>query len=401
MKITLLTIGSKGDVRPFIALGLGLKNAGSDITVATNSSFEQEITNWGLRFIPLDTDSGEMESASPDVRVLLDASWEAAQGADAIVYHPRILAGFHILDKLRIPGFVASPSPMLTPSSDYSNPALGGRQLGGFLNRLSYTIARYASFPYAAVINKWRKDVLGLESRSRFANDFVRDDGPIPILYCYSPNVLPFPKSQPPEMVVTGYWFLNSLKEWSPPKDLVDFLDAGDPPVYIELEIASAKYPRKLMKTILEAVEKAKHRAIIADGWDDLRASDLPASVFPAKSVPYDWLFPRVSTVIHSGRADILGQALRAGRTNVVFPSSPEETFWGKTVENLGVGPNPIPQRSLTASNFCNAILLGATYEIMRRRSNEIGRTIFCENGTGQAIDLINSEIISRSFARI
>lgn len=40
MKITILTIGTRGDVQPFIALGLGLQQAGYKIKIVTHSIFE-------------------------------------------------------------------------------------------------------------------------------------------------------------------------------------------------------------------------------------------------------------------------------------------------------------------------------------------------------------------------
>ena len=118
MNITILTIGSRGDVQPFVALGVGLKEAGHEVTLATGKAFEAFVTEHGLRHVALEVDllerlqspegkasvSGKKllttmkEVASMYSRVL-DQEWAASQGADALVYHPKALGGYHIADE--------------------------------------------------------------------------------------------------------------------------------------------------------------------------------------------------------------------------------------------------------------------------------------------------------------
>ena len=131
MKITILTVGTRGDVQPFVALGLGLKAAGYDVTVATNTSFESFVREHGLRYAPLNADFmellqtaegrkaleagrgslGMLRTVMPMLRRVLDDSWEAAQESDAIVYHPKALSGYHIAEKLGAEEVLATVSP--------------------------------------------------------------------------------------------------------------------------------------------------------------------------------------------------------------------------------------------------------------------------------------------------
>ncbi len=56
MRITLLTYGSRGDVEPFIALGIGFMRAGHSVRLVAPEVFEQLISSHGIDFIGLPGD---------------------------------------------------------------------------------------------------------------------------------------------------------------------------------------------------------------------------------------------------------------------------------------------------------------------------------------------------------
>lgn len=53
--ILIVTIGSAGDVYPFLALAVGLKHRGHHVTLVTSMYFEDLIQNEGIDFIPVGT----------------------------------------------------------------------------------------------------------------------------------------------------------------------------------------------------------------------------------------------------------------------------------------------------------------------------------------------------------
>jgi sterol 3beta-glucosyltransferase len=151
MNITILTTGSRGDVQPFVALGTGLKQAGYQVTVCTHEHFASSSAARGLQYAFMNdelirlaqTEEGRaafesggnplglLKKVMPAVRKTLSESWAAAQGAQAIVYHPKALAGSHIVEKLNIPGFLSVPVPLCTPTSAFPLPLLPDLKLGG------------------------------------------------------------------------------------------------------------------------------------------------------------------------------------------------------------------------------------------------------------------------------
>ena len=122
MHILILTVGSRGDVQPYVALGLGLQAAGHSVTLATVAAFEGFIKERGLGVAPLrgeflellQTPEGKaavvgkgnplalLRKVMPMLRTMLDDEWSAAAGAEALIYHPKALGGHSIAEKLGV-----------------------------------------------------------------------------------------------------------------------------------------------------------------------------------------------------------------------------------------------------------------------------------------------------------
>ena len=102
---------------------------------------------------------------------------------------------------------------------------------------------------------------------------------------------------------MTGYWFLDGEDAWTPPQDLVEFMDAGEPPVYIGFGSMAGRSPEELSRLIVEALARCGRRGVLLTGWGGLHAGQAPDNVFVAESIPHSWLFPRTAAVVHHGGA--------------------------------------------------------------------------------------------------
>jgi UDP:flavonoid glycosyltransferase YjiC (YdhE family) len=211
----------------------------------------------------------------------------------------------------------------------------------------------------------------------------------MPVLYGYSSHVIPKPSDWGEDTHVTGYWFLDPVDEWTPPAALIEFLEAGPPPVFIGFGSMSSRKPEETTDLIVEAVGRARQRAIILSGWGGLQRSSVPDTVFMVDSVPYPWLFPRVSAVVHHGGAGTTSAGLRAGVPSMVIPFFGDQPFWGQRVAALGVGPEPVPRKKLSVERLAQAIEEAVTDERMGRRAAELGAKIRAEDGIGRAVAVV------------
>jgi len=151
----------------------------------------------------------------------------------------------------------------------------------------------------------------------------------------------------------------------------------------------SSRRPEETTELILQALAEAKQRAVLLSGWSGLRTANLPDTVFMLDSIPFSWLFPRVAAVIHHGGAGTTAAGLRAGVPSLVVPFFGDQFFWGRRVAALGVGPEPIPRKELTAERLARAIERALTDQSMRQRSADLGASIQAEDGVARAVAVV------------
>ncbi len=415
MKITIITLGTRGDIQPYVALALGLKESGYDVTIAIPINFKSFVASYGLNYYPVNVDYNDFLNSTeiknvmagsklevikyarrkvPNLlKLFLDFSYKAIveTDAEAIIYRPNTIGCYHTAEKLNIPCFISTPAPILTPNKKFAYPYLPMHNLSKPLNKLSYSLINIAPLFYQRIINKWRKEVLKLPPKLTYTNYLKLNNKRIPILYCYSKHVVPVTDEWGKGDHVTGYWFLDSEKDFTPPIELIEFLNKGTPPIYIGFGSMITQDPGQITKIILEALTRTKQRAIISSGWGGLKKIYLPENVFYVESIPFDWLFSKVSAVIQHGGSGTTALALRAGKPTLICPFTVDQPFWGKITSEQGVGLKPIPIGKLNVGNLSNAINQLVSNEKMRRKAKEIGKRISDEDGVKNAIQIINS----------
>ena len=416
MEISILTIGTRGDVQPFIALGLGLIQAGYKIKIVTHSIFESWIRSYGFDFAVvegnpqgfieseegkkiLESGSNPIEfvrlfgqTISPFVDRLMSDIWQACQSTDAIIAHSALFWTYDLAQKLDIPFFLACYTPQ-TPTTKYPVAMGSGISANGLLNYLSYPLSSLILWQiFRKPVNRWLQSNLSLPSRSFWQSPvFSMRKQQVPFLYAYSEYILPKPRNWDESDYVTGYWFLDSVLDWTPPKDLTDFLNTGSPPVYIGFGSMSNREPEKIAKIALDALEKTNQRGIISTGWGGINDVNLPSNVFQIDSVPHKWLFPQCTAVVHHGGAGTTAAGLKAGVPTVIVPFFFDQPFWGQRIADLGVGTKPIEQKELTLDKLSAAINTVVYDRQIRDRATRIGEKIRLENGVARAVKIIDT----------
>lgn len=417
MHIALFALGSRGDVQPYIALGKGLAAAGHDIRLLTHENYEALVTAHGLDFRPV---KGDVQAVleSPEMRELVEKGnfvainrrasreaqgaaihWakdglEACRGVDLIIVG---LGGFGIAlavaEKLDVPVAQAYLVPFW-PTRAFPSVLLptSAPRVGGAINLATHHLARqFMWFSFRSADKQARREVLDLPAPPFLSPNRSPRLNQYPILYGFSPSVLPRPSDWDQQQIITGYWFLEAESGWEPPAALAEFLAQGSPPVYVGFGSMSNRKPQETTELVLEALAISGQRGIILSGWGGLSAADLPDTVLAVDSVPHSWLFPRVAAVVHHGGAGTTAAGLRAGVPSVITPFFGDQFFWGQRVHDLGVGPSPIARKEMTAEALGAAIRRAATETEMRDRAAALGARIRAEDGVARAVDALQT----------
>jgi sterol 3beta-glucosyltransferase len=409
MRITVITVGSRGDVQPYVALGLGLQAAGHDVVLVMHGVFEGFVRGRGLDFAALPGDpraiiqseiGQEFLSAGRNplraLRALrrameqsdhraFAACWNACQRADAVIYSLLGFVGDHIAQKLGIPAFSAVLQP-LTPTREFPPLGMPAPSFpGGQLNLLYYFAAEQMAWnAFRPLVNRWRREFLHLPPLPWHAWEIRKRRHRQPVLYGYSPSIVPRPRDWPAWVHVTGYWFLDSPAAWEPPPALVDFLKAGSPPVYIGFGSTGYGDTEEAVELALRALKRSGRRGVLLSGRG---IASLSHDVLMVEDVPHDWLFPQMAALVLHGSAGTTAAGLRAGVPSILAPFTGDQFLWGQRVAGLGVGPRCIPRSKLTAEHLASAIRAATSDDAMKARSTALAHRIQAEDGVTQAVE--------------
>lgn len=412
MNIVVIASGSRGDVQPFVALGKGLQAAGHTVSVFTTLDFQDLVTSYGLAFASMGV---SVEATAQSMQVLVEQGnmlkvlsmqakaserlaryaaingMAACQDADLLIGGlGGLFTGLMLSEKLGIPFLQAHVLPF-TPTNAFPGllAPFPSTPLLAWANRTTHQITRQMIWQSSRSADAKARAQLGLPAPSFWGAFATLDRSTQPILYGYSPQVLPPPADWGPSIHVTGYWLLPPPEGWQPPADLVAFLEAGPPPVYVGFGSMGSTKPEATAEMVIQALARTGQRGVLSSGWGGLKQDQLPSNVFMVGSVPHSWLFPRMAAVVHHGGAGTTAAGLSAGVPSIITPFFADQPFWGRRVYELGVGPKPIPRRALQAANLAEAIGQAMHDTTMRSRAAALGERIRAEDGVARAVAII------------
>ncbi|KAF5382484.1 hypothetical protein D9615_002991 [Tricholomella constricta] len=413
MHFVCLTIGSRGDVQPYIALGLGLKKEGHRVTIVTHEEYRDWIQDFDIGHRTAGGDPGALMKLSVDNKMfspdffresltnfrpwldqlLLDA-WDACRDADVLLESPSAMAGVHIAEALNIPYFRTFTMPW-TKTTEFPHAFLSPPVESPTFNSASYVL--FSNVLWTATsgqINKWRRNVLKLPNTDM--GHLAQSK--IITIYNFSQAVVPKPLDWGDTTIISGYWFLDKPDlNWAPPQDLLDWMDKarkdGKPIVYIGFGSITVPHPNRVTSRLVKAVLQSDVRAVICKGWssrmkDDEKESDvvIPPECYVIDKIPHDWLFPKIDAALHHGGAGTTGASLRAGIPTLIKPWFGDQFFWSARVQRLGAGLRVL---SMRVSDLTHALTKATTSPAMKAKAAAVGERIRAEDGVHTAIHTI------------
>jgi sterol 3beta-glucosyltransferase len=398
MRIVIPTIGSRGDVQPFIALGQGMMRAGHKVTLASHPVVKKLVESYGVTFAPIGPDI----DLAQEVAAIRSRSGNAAIGlirgmrfgldmveqahddilnqcgkADLVVISAQSAAGKNEADKLNLPYLSVTLMPWAIPWSDPERPLLKRVAYGAMDGLVSLITIR----PLNRIRKRQGLPPVGKEGFTSMHLNLV----PVsPVVYAPNPN-------WERRHRIVGYWFAEAPKEWCAPADLLAFLENGKPPLVVSLGAMSLGNDDALeiASLFVDAIQQVGVRAII-QGWEEgVNQLNLPPTIYAAGSLPHSWLLPRSVGVVHHGGFGTTAAGLRAGVPAAVIPHLIDQFYWGQRIYELGVGPQPIRRTELDTSRLADALTEVVNNEDLRVRAAAIGERIRAESGVDNAVHLI------------
>ncbi|QLY30482.1 glycosyltransferase [Nocardia huaxiensis] len=416
-RFVIASMGTRGDVAPLLDVGLRLRDAGHEVVVAAHCLFRDLVTECGLEYrlmgADIEVDMSDPYAVDLSAHGLSDVTrlaWPEGQRflgngllealadepADALLLSPLAeYSGFQLAEAKGIPALGLRLFPQ-SATADHAPSHFGGKHFGGLGNRLAADAgAWFFDTLYREPVAEFRRD-LGLPKVSARELRRRRTEAGWTALHGYSPSVSPRPADWRPGLEVTGYWWPPRPVGWEPPADLVDFLDAGPPPVFVGFGSTTEGIDRRaeFSEIVSTALRRYGGRALVQAGWLNLDITG--DNVLPIGSVPYDWLFPRISAAIHHAGAGTTSASLRAGVPFAAVPGQADQGFWAHRMRVLGVSPATIPLRKLSVDALVEALRELTTVDSYRDNAARLASRIAQEDGAGVAVKVIEQVVAQR-----
>ncbi|MGP5340691.1 glycosyltransferase [Glutamicibacter arilaitensis] len=225
--------------------------------------------------------------------------------------------------------------------------ALGAsRSFGPLGNKVLGQLFAASKAPYDPPAKRVRES-LGLPARSRASSERLRRQHRNPVLHGFSSAIVPRSADWHEGIVNCGYWWPAADPGWTPSQRLLDFLDDGQPPVFIGFGSTQALEP----EFIVDVARRTGRRTIV-QGEAEI---DEPG-ILGIGAVPHHWLFPQMAAVVHHAGAGTTAAGLRAGVPAVPVPVFTDQPFWAQRIHRLGAAAEPIAYKHLTAQRLASSI---------------------------------------------
>jgi UDP:flavonoid glycosyltransferase YjiC (YdhE family) len=414
-KIVLTTFGSLGDLHPYLAIALGLRERGYEAVLATSTCYRRKVEGMGLGFRPVRPDSDWVNDPAvmrrvmglrrgterlvreillPALRESYQDTLAAAHGAALLVSFPLAFATRLVAERTGIPW----ASTMIAPLgffSTYDVPVLPAvpilsRLLHGLGPAFWGPLSRFLKWGTRSWAEPWDRlrAEIGLPPAPE-GNPLVDGHSPSLVLALFSKLLADRQPDWPPQTVVTGFPFLDQESGAGLPAALARFLDAGPPPLVFTLGSSAVRDAGSFYEHSAAAAQRLGRRAVLLVGRaTGNRPAELPEGVVASDYAPFAELFPRAAAVVHQGGIGTTGRALQAGCPMLVMPFTHDQPDNAERVRRLGVA-RTISRRRYTPARA--AAELGSLLEdpAYARRATEVGEQVRQEDGVAAACDAL------------
>jgi rhamnosyltransferase subunit B len=382
-RIVLSTLGSLGDLHPFMALGLALRARGADVVVATAAEYRSKVERAGLGFRgvrpsfddmqrDLGMDRAQLTRAvlgrtdfllrrliMPHVQASYDDMLALMQGADMVLTSSLGFGARLAAERCTIPWVAVVLQPLMFLSA-FDPPAIPKIEfLSSLLRILGPTATRWMLRAFKYALARQLKPVRDLRRRIGLASTrenplFEGQFSPAGAIGLYSPLLGAIRDDYPKPAEIAGFAYFDSEDgaDTALEPSLDEFLDAGARPVVFTLGSLIVNNPGSFYRESLAAARILGKRAVLLVGENAAAAFSGCTSpeVHVAAYAPYSLLFPRAESIVHQGGIGTLAQALRSGRPQLIVPFYADQIDNASRAVRLGVARRVAPRRYAAGS---------------------------------------------------
>jgi UDP:flavonoid glycosyltransferase YjiC (YdhE family) len=405
MRVLIPTMGTRGDVQPYIALAKKLNESGFQATIATHPCWRSLIEQYDIEYKPIgpdiniETEAAEIRKKSKNwilgaiktmqfvFKIIEGSSMEIkemCEKCDLVVSTHSYIGAIEA---------EASSTPFISVTLHPDSIPKKLQEKSAFKYFIDKIVSAAINPLMMRAYNKLRRQhgLKSIKSSEELVSPFLNI---IPIsTYVYERNQYWEEKNK-----LAGYWFSSKYEEYATPEDLVDFLNSGSPPIVIALGAMAFEDNKEesKLKILIDAINKTGMRAIIQGFNKSLENFQLPDNIISIGSIPHSWLFKRAFCVIHHGGFGTTASTLMAGVPSIIIPHALDQYFWANKLYELDVAVKPLKAKELCERNLVDSInSIIKDYSLLTHNAKGLSDKINSEDGLEYTVDLIK-EVLKR-----
>ncbi|MEG1431545.1 glycosyltransferase [Eubacterium sp.] len=399
-KIAMFTMGTRGDVQPYIDLSQALIKNGYDVILGSHPCWKNLIESYNINFMPIGPDI-DIDKEAAIIRgknknpalsmlktmkfvfdIIVSSSedvFEVCKGKDLIIVsHAQM--GATEAEVLGIPTINITLQTEMIPQT------LKKQSL--FESLCGKMIAGQIAKPYNRIRKKYRLKP-------------VKDIGKVMSQHYDLIPISKYVKERNPyweaHHVLTGFWYQED-KQFQPDNNLSAFLKEGEKPILLALGAMSFEDKEEIEKLdkFVKAFVKTGNRAIIQGFQKSLQNYKLPESMISIGAVPHSFLFHECKTVIHHCGFGTSSATLIYGIPSIPMPHVLDQIGQADMLIGLGVAGKKIDGHKFTEDDIIFAIQeMDSSYFERKQRVEALSKKIREEDGLGNAMKYIDGVLTS------
>jgi len=415
VKAILFSIGTRGDIEPFLAIAQVLKERDWDVICVFPEQFREPVEKMNITFKGfskafldiLDGKEAKMfmgrqgsilkrigflikmlrggKKLAKDI-LALHHDIQKTENPDRILYNPK--TNYSLIWGMANPGksILVSPVPGVAHAINHTT-ILGN--YGKVMNLLTAWLANNLRAIMLKLMSKrYRKDYPELKiTVSSIKKAMLEKEK---TFYAVSSSLFPKPEYWPPVAHVVGYYERDKIRNWQPDRELVGFLKKYKKVILITFGSMTNSNPREKTRIIVEVLNRYKISAIINTSWGGLeKTTESSDHIHFVSNIPYDWIFPQLHAVVHHGGAGTTHTALKYACPSLIIPHILDQFYWNETISKLHLGPKGMSIKHLNEKNFESRLLDVVNNESYKRNAKVISERMKTESNKDKLYELI------------
>jgi len=393
-KIAMFTMGTRGDIQPYIFLSKELIRNGYEVTLGSHPCWRSLVEEADIHFEPIGPDididkeaaiiRGKTSNPALSMLRMMNFVFKIIQNSTHEIYEGCKGKDLIIVSHSQMGATEAEvlgiPTVNVTLQKEMIAEKLKPQTLWNKL--IGRIIGKQVAKPY----NKIRK-VYGLKPIQSSDEIISRKLNLIPV----SKHVLERNPYWEEQHILTGYWYEKS-ETYIPDEKLAAFLASGEKPILLALGAISFedKSEKEKLDMFVNAFRKAGYRAIIQGFQKTLQNYELPKTMTACGSVPHSYLFKQCAFVIHHCGFGTAAATMIHGIPSVPVPHVLDQMGFAMQLYDNNVATKPLKSKDLSEDSIYSAIVeMQNTYEEKKRNAENISARIKEEGGVEEAVRLI------------